>query len=109
MTRESAGAGFADRKSPGMAERQTIAALETQAVTTAQWLSAYHRDGLIPPAEKIVLTCLRALQAIPEKERVGADRLMDALAQAFIDVADTPIASKRRANALLRIAGERVL
>lgn len=93
-------------KSP--ATQVAKAALEEQAKVTAEWLATTteHRDGIIAPAEKIVLDCLRALQAIPSVDRRYADVLMDMIAEGFLDTALEPRTSRRRVTALLRIATE---
>ncbi len=58
-------------------------------------------------AEGIVLNCLRALQAIPEIDRLGADVLMDVIARDYLATALDAKTSMRRTTALLRIAGEK--
>jgi hypothetical protein len=91
---------------PGSAVKQARAAIESQAKESAAWLASQHRDGVIPPAEKIVLDCLRALQAIPQGERLYADELTDVIAKGFLATAQTPVGSRRRIAALLRIGAE---
>jgi len=63
-------------------------------------------ETLIPPAEEIVLNCLRALQSIREPRRLYADCLMDKIALIYLNSSDNDITERRRAYALLRIAGE---
>jgi hypothetical protein len=90
------------------------AAVEDAARKSATWLASQYRhgtipvpderDGAIPPAERIVLDCLRALQAIPAADRLYADQFADMIAKGYLAVADTPRMSTRRLTALLRIA-----
>jgi hypothetical protein len=101
---------------PSPALAAAHAAVEDAARKSAAWLAGQYRhgvippcgerDGIIPPAEKIVLDCLRALQSIPDADRLYADRLMDAIAQGYLETALDPPTSRRRVTALLRIAGE---
>jgi len=56
-------------------------------------------------AETIVLDCLRALQAIPEFDRLFADELMDVIARDYIATATGSPTRIRRLTALLEIAG----
>jgi hypothetical protein len=58
-------------------------------------------------AETIVCGCLRALQKIPEIDRLFADLLMDRIAKVYLATAPDGKTEIRRASALLRIAGER--
>jgi hypothetical protein len=95
------------RRPPSPATAALHTALEAQAIKSAAWLATQHRDGIIPPADMIVLDCLRALQAIPENERAGADELMDVIAKGYLDTAWGAKTSRRRLTALLRIAGGR--
>lgn len=88
------------------AMNETFAMIEVQAVESAGWLAVQHRDGIIPPAEKIVLDCLRALQAIPAAERVYADQLTYATAKGFLETAWGARAYRRRMTALLEIDAE---
>jgi hypothetical protein len=94
------------RQPPSPAMASAHAALEAQAKKSAEWILDQHRDGIIPPAEKIVLDCLRALQAIPAADRLYADHLTDVIAKGYLDSAWGARASRRRLTALLRIAGE---
>ena len=91
---------------PSPAMEAACAALEVQAGLTAAWLTTKHRDGIISPAEMTVMNCLRALKAIPEAERMHADVLTDVIARGFLDTAWGMRDKTRRANALLKIAGE---
>lgn len=105
MEKEQRGAPHKDECSrPALAAAH--AALESQAKETAAWLATQHRDGIIPPAEHIVLDCLRALQAIPTDNRMYADELVDMIAKGYLDTAWGAKTSRRRVAALLRIAAE---
>lgn len=90
---------------PSLAMERARAALEAQAVKSVDWLTLQHRDGIISPAEKIVLDCLRALQKIQGAERMYADAMTDGIAKTFLDTALGVRNHKRRAYALLWIAG----
>lgn len=99
--------GFSHCKDHQPSARAEIsAALEAEAAKTAAWLLTQHRDGIVPPAEKIVLDCLRALHAIPDADRMYRDELIDVIARGFLDTAWGVRNHKRRAFALLRIAGK---
>lgn len=88
------------------AAEQTIhIALQKQAIKSATWLVGQPKYGVIPPAERIVLDCLRALQAIPEADRMYADELTDIIASGFLATACGIRNQQHRACALLRIAG----
>lgn len=91
---------------PSPASAAICAALEVGAKVTAAWLATQHRDGIIPPAEKIVLDCLRALQAIPDSERLYADAMMDAIARIYLSTSADAATERRRTYALLKIGGE---
>jgi hypothetical protein len=91
------------------------AKLEDAARKSAAWLAGQYRHGLIPPpadrevispAETIVLDCLRALQAIPDGERLYAHELTDVIAKGYLDTALDARDSRRRVAALLRISAE---
>jgi hypothetical protein len=102
--------GWPAMRVPGIAEAEVHAMLEAQAKKTAAWLAEHPRGTFTTaPAERAVETCLRALQAIPDADRIYADELMNAIARAYLDSAWGPKDQKRRAHALLRIAGEGAL
>lgn len=90
----------------GSAMERARAEVEAQAKKSAGWLAVQHRDGIVPPAEKIVLNCLRALRAIPDGERLYADHLTDVIAKGFLDTAWGAHTSRRRITALLEIDAE---
>jgi hypothetical protein len=86
---------------------EVCAKVAEQGRKSGEWLATQHRDGIIPPAEKIVLNCLRSLQAIPGSERLYADEMMDKIATVYLNASPNETNMRRRANALLRIAGLR--
>jgi hypothetical protein len=59
----------------------------------------------IEPAEQAVLDCLRTLQAIPDAGSPYAASLMDQLALIYLNSSADETTTRRRAYALLRIAG----
>lgn len=85
---------------------EVLERVEALGKAQGQMLAAQHRDGIIPPAEKIVLDALRALQAIPEGDRLYADELSGEISRVFIESAWGIRNSNRRAVAVLRVAGE---
>jgi len=87
------------------ADKNAIAALESQAKKSAAWFVAQHRNSGVPPAEGAVLSCLRSLQAIPDTDRLYADSLMDKIALVYLNSSPDDQTIKRRAHELLRIAG----
>lgn len=103
------------RRPPSPAVAAAHAAVEEAARKSAAWLAGQYRggvipipderDGVIPPAEKIVLDALRALQAIPD-DRMYADQMTDVIARGYLDTACDAHTSRRRLTALLRISGE---
>lgn len=94
----------ANSKAAFSAMDKTIAALEDQAKATVTYLRP--RDGVVPPADRIVLDCLRQLQAIPKVDRQGADRLMDGIALTYQLTARNSDERMRRCMALLVVCGE---
>ena len=83
---------------------ETIAKLEKQAKLTVVQLRP--RDGIIPPADRITLNCLRALQAIPETERQGANRLMGEISRVYLESSRNPEEHTRRLRAVLELCAE---
>jgi hypothetical protein len=86
-----------------MARRDAAAAAYGEPETPHEFYAG--RPG--SQAETIVCDCLRALQAIPEIDRLFADLLMDRIAKVYLATAPDGKTEVRRASALLRIAGER--
>jgi hypothetical protein len=62
------------------------------------------RFGIIPPAEKILVQFLLDLQALPDRERAGADILMDRVAEVYLSTSDTSETRLRRIHHLLLIS-----
>ena len=83
---------------------RTIAKLEEQAkLTVVRWRP---RDGIVSPADRIVLNCLRTLQAIPETERQGANLLMGEISRVYLESSRNPEEHTRRLRAVLELCAE---
>ena len=85
---------------------RAIEALEEQAKKTAAYIHGHRGDALVPPAERIVLDCLRQLHSLHPDDRMDADDLSAAISKAFINQAWGIKTARRRYAAILRIADE---
>lgn len=85
---------------------ETIAMLKEQSDKSAARLIK-RREGIMPPADMIVLDCLRQLRAIqaPELERHAAYALVDEISRGYLAASRGGKELARRAAAMLRAAG----
>jgi hypothetical protein len=90
------------------AESIAYTEIAVQAPKTVTRIRARY-DGIISPAEKIVLDCLRQLQAIPAADRLYVDGLLASVTRAYLDASDNERTFERRFQAITRVASEKYL
>jgi hypothetical protein len=95
------------RKSNAMDD--VCAELEALGRRQGEWLSPNPRPGMNAPAEQLVEGCLSALQALPNGDRIFADKLMDVIAQCYLKASSNDDTITRRTTALLRISAQGAL